>query len=470
MGCCCVFEGGVVRLVGAAEVGEFESFLKTRAARDSAAKKQFVTTRRLGEAEIAGLHASGELKSILRSHPGAAVFEHERIPFASYPQEWPPEMLWEAGRLTLELGRAALGEGYGLKDATPHNILFRGSEAVLVDALSFERRDPGDPVWKPCGQFIRSFLLPLLANRRWGIPLADIFTTHRDGLEPEEVYRLCRPWELWHPRMLSLVSIPTWLSRRAGPDHQAIYKPRVLGDTEKARYILESVFNRMSRALDSLRPAAGRRSTWSGYMGTHSYEDPAFAAKERFVKEALGELKPARVLDAGANTGHFSALAAQAGAAVVAIDLDPVCVGEAWRRAREKKLNILPLVVNLARPSPATGWQNRECRSFLERATGAFDGVLMLALLHHLLVTERIPLGEILELAAQLTTSLLVIEFVAPQDAMFRRLTRGREELHAALDEKAFAAACAAHFDIVRVQALPGTQRSLYCLKKKGTP
>ena len=41
-------------------------------------------------------------------------------------------MLWEAGRLTLDLGRAVLAEDYGLKDATPLNILFRGSEPVFL--------------------------------------------------------------------------------------------------------------------------------------------------------------------------------------------------------------------------------------------------------------------------------------------------------------------------------------------------
>jgi hypothetical protein len=469
MGCCCVFEQGVVRLVGAESVAEFEGFLKTRAAHDYLAKKQLVSTRRLDEVEIAGRYASTALESIMAARPNAAVFEHERILFPSYPQEWPPEMLWEAARLTLDLGRAVLAEDYGLKDATPSNILFRGSEPVFIDALSFERRNPGDPLWKPCAQFIRAFLLPLLANRRWGVPLADVFATHRDGLESEEVYRLCGPMERLHPRILSLVSIPTWLSRRANPDNQAIYQPRLLADTEKARYIVESVFNRMGRALDSLQPAAQKKSTWSDYMDAHSYDDPAFAAKEKFVNEALAQFKPARVLDAGANTGHFSALAAQAGAAVVAIDLDPVCVGEIWRRARGKQLNILPLVVNLARPTPASGWRNQERPSFLDRATGAFDAVLMLALLHHLLVTERIPLAEILALAAELTTSLLVIEFVAPQDAMFRRLTRGRDHLHTALDERAFTEACAAHFEIVKSLTLPGTQRTLYCLKKKGS-
>jgi len=173
------------------------------------------------------------------------------------------------------------------------------------------------------------------------------------------------------------------------------------------------------------------------------------------------------VLDAGANTGHFSALAAQAGAGVVAVDLDAACVGSIWRRARESKLNILPLVVNLSRPSPALGWRNAECPSFLARATGSFDGVLMLALIHHLLVTERIPLEEILRLAYELTRSLLVIELVEPEDAMFRRLTRGREQLHASLNAKTFEQACMPYFEIVRSVALPGTQRRLYCMKRR---
>jgi SAM-dependent methyltransferase len=377
-------------------------------------------------------------------------------------------MLWEAGRLTLELARTALADGFGLKDATPHNILFRGSEPVFVDALSFERRNPADPIWLPEAQFVRTFLLPLLANRRWGLPLVEIFTTRRDGIEPEEVYRFCGPLEKFRPRLLSLVSIPTWLSRKASPDNQKIYQPHLLANAEKTRFILESLFQRLERTLDWLQPAAQKKSVWSDYMATHSYNDPAFAAKEKFVNEALREFKPARVLDAGANTGHFSALAAQAGAEVVAVDLDAACAGAIWRRAREQKLNLLPLVVNLARPSPALGWRNGECPTFLDRATGAFDGVLMLALIHHLLVTERIPLEEILRLAYDVTNSLLVIEFVEPNDDMFRRLTRGRGALHASLNAAVFEQACAPYFEIVRSLALPGTQRRMYCLKRKG--
>ena len=467
-GCCCSFNGRVLRFVAVDAVSEFEKFLPTNCARQFMARKKFVSTRRLNENETAALRESPELQPVFTAQPMGAVFEHERIPFPSYPHEWPPEMLWEAGRLTLELAQAALADGFGLKDATPRNLLFRGSEPVFIDALSFERRNPGDPIWKPHAQFVRTFLLPLLANRRWGLPLAEIFTTRRDGIEPEEVYRFCGPLEKFKPRMLSLVSIPAWLSRKTSPDDPKIYQPHLLANPEKARFILESLFKRLERTLDSLKPVAQKKSVWSDYMATHSYDDPAFAAKEKFVNEALREFQPARVLDAGANTGHFSALAAQAGAEVVAVDLDAACAGAIWRRAREQKLNILPLVVNLARPSPALGWRNGECPSFLDRATGAFDGVLMLALIHHLLVTERIPLEEILRLAYDVTNSLLVIEFVEPKDEMFRRLTRGREALHASLNAAVFEQACAPYFEIVRSLALPGTQRRMYCLKRKG--
>jgi hypothetical protein len=91
----------------------------------------------------------------------------------------------------------------------------------------------------------------------------------------------------------------------------------------------------------------------------------------------------------------------------------------------------------------------------------------MLALIHHLLVSERIPLPEIISLAAELTTSVLVIEFIAPEDAMFRRLTRGREHLHTGLTQAVFEEACLARFDIVRSLEVEAATRRLYLLRKK---
>jgi len=142
-------------------------------------------------------------------------------------------------------------------------------------------------------------------------------------------------------------------------------------------------------------------------------------------------------------------------------------VDQLWRRARAEHLNILPLVVNLTRPTPSVGWRNLESASFLDRARGSFEGVLMLAVMHHMLVTERIPLDEIMSQAAELTTRWLIIEFIGPEDSMFRRLTRGREELHRGLDRQVFESVAMRRFEIVRSQHLDDTHRWLYLLRKR---
>ena len=48
----------------------------------------------------------------------AAVLEHRRIPFVSYPYEWTFGMLKDAALLHLDLMQAALGEGMILKDSS----------------------------------------------------------------------------------------------------------------------------------------------------------------------------------------------------------------------------------------------------------------------------------------------------------------------------------------------------------------
>ncbi len=53
----------------------------------------------------------------LRSEPQPApvlLLEHEPIWFPTYPYEWSPEMLWQAGRLTLDLATTLLETGFGL--------------------------------------------------------------------------------------------------------------------------------------------------------------------------------------------------------------------------------------------------------------------------------------------------------------------------------------------------------------------
>jgi SAM-dependent methyltransferase len=461
------FPGRIVRAVLPAGAADLNAFLTSSAARKFAESGHLVRTEVLSAEQLTEVIGAAESQSLRAGFPGATFLEHEQVEFPSFPYEWPPEMLQAAATLTLDLADALLEENLGLKDGTPYNVLFLGSRPIFVDVLSVERREPGDATWLPYAQFVRTFLLPLAAAERLGLPLDQSLLGRRDGLEPEDVYRMCGALGKLRSPFLTLVTLPTWLGARQDPDDHSVYQKKRLGDPEKARYILRSLLRGLRKSLARIAPRAGKRSTWSEYMAAdNNYSGEHFAAKQAFVEAALKEFQPRRVLDVGANTGHFSALAARAGSSVVAVDSDPVVAGEIWRNAQSEKLDILPLVVNLARPTPPTGWRNRECPGFLERARGGFDAVLMLAVIHHMLVTERIPLAEILALAAELSTNLVVAEYVDPQDSMFRRLTRGREHLHSDLNQQVFENACRAHFEIVRSQQLEGTHRRLYLLRR----
>jgi predicted RNA methylase len=340
--------------------------------------------------------------------------------------------------------------------------MFDGSKPVFIDLLSFEPMNSTDGLWRPYAQFVRTFLYPLLASRACGLGLDEVFVTHRDGLEPERMARMTPGWRLLTPPFFGLVTLPALLPHGGG------YQLRQCRDRDEANFLYGRVFARARRKLDQVAGSQRRRSAVARYMETEqSYTAAEFQTKESFVAGVLGKHRPRRVLDAGCNTGHFSLLAAKHGASVVAIDRDVSSVGLLWQRSNETGADVLPLVVDLARPSPAIGWANAEAPSFLARAEGEFDCVLMLALLHHLVVSERIPLDCVFELAAGLTTDLLVLEYVDPSDLQFRRIARGREALHRDLTSAAFESAAAGRFEVLEHCDVSPTRR-VYILKKKG--
>jgi 2-polyprenyl-3-methyl-5-hydroxy-6-metoxy-1,4-benzoquinol methylase len=397
----------------------------------------------------------------------ASLYTHPRVDFPSFPYEWAPEMLQAAGEITLDLAEGLLQKNWGLKDATPYNILFEGADPVFVDVLSFERRDVTNPIWLPYSQFVKTFLLPLLVNKRLGIPLKSIFLTDRDGLDVSEASNYFGLTDSLTPQVFSLVTVPNMLVKRAERKRDLYSRPRKVS-AEQSRFVLKHTFKRLRRQLAKVAPDPSRRSKWTGYTEHNIGTIPAYMkAKQEFVEGAVTMLGPESVLDVGCNTGYFSFFAARAGARVVALDHDPAVVGQVWRYARREHLNVLPLVVDLSRPSPRMGWRYSELPSFLDRAEGKFDLVMMLAVLHHIIVQERIPLRDVLKLASDLTTDALIIEFVPPSDPLFRHLARGRDYLYAELTAEIFRTAAHEFFTIVESRQLPETERSIYLMRKR---
>lgn len=398
---------------------------------------------------------------------GAIILEHKPVAFPNYPYEWPPEMLRSAAELTLRLAQSASAAGFTLKDATPYNIMFEGPKPVFIDILSFAASDPLDAVWRPYAQFVRTFVYPLLASRYFGLRPDELLLVHRDGLEPERMLRLCPLWRLMAPPFLGSVTIPAILSRHADTAAPDRFRARHAKSRGEAKFLLGRLFQRAERLLPR-RSVPSKKSEAARYMETgHTYAAREFAGKESVLRSALNLGRFRSVLDIGCNTGYFSVLAARHGARVVAIDRDPDAVGALWRTAGGSDLHILPLVIDIARPPGSCGWANSEFPSFLDRARGKFDGVLMLALVHHLLVNERVPLDRIFELAAALTTNMLIIEYVDPADAQFQRIARGREALHRDLTQNSFEDCARRRFHIMESHEVTPTRR-IYVMRKTG--
>jgi SAM-dependent methyltransferase len=196
-------------------------------------------------------------------------------------------------------------------------------------------------------------------------------------------------------------------------------------------------------------------SEWSNYTATLThYTAQESAQKLDWVRNVLEELKPARVLDIGANTGVFSALAAEQGAQVVALERDAAAAESLYRMTCNSQLSIQTIHADLARPTPAAGWENHETSSLLYRLEAKSEVVLMLAVIHHLILMEQIPISAILDLAHKLTSRTLVLEWVPVSDPMYQSLMRGRDALYGSLSEADLLTACEGRFHILRRQPL----------------
>jgi hypothetical protein len=383
--------------------------------------------------------------------PPHAVLKPQRIPFISYPYEWCFGELREAALLTLDLCETALAHDMILKDASAFNIQFVGTRPILIDTLSFEKYVPGRP-WVAYRQFCEHFLGPLALMAYRDARLGRELRAHPDGLPVDLVAGLLPGRTLLRPGL----ALHIHLHARAG---------RKLADRPLARPArvsrpgLEGILASLKSAVRGLRPARGR-SAWLDYADTCSYSAAATSQKRAFVAASLSSCSPRVVWDLGANTGELGDLAAQAGAYVVGFEQDPQVVEATYRRLRQSRSeSVLPLIMDLADPSPGLGWASRE-RESLE-ARGPADLVLALALVHHLAIGRNVPLEAIVAWLASLGRNL-VIEFVPKTDPQVRRMLSTREDIFADYTPAAFEEALRRHLCVDEAVTLADSDRRIY--------
>jgi SAM-dependent methyltransferase len=386
----------------------------------------------------------------------AGWLQHQAVPFISYPYEWTFSMLRDAALLQLRLLEAALQEGWSMKDATPYNVQFVAGKPVFIDIPSFEPLPPGS-AWQGYRQFCEMNLFPLLLQAYKGVDFQPFLRAGINGIDVQMADGLFSLRDRLRKGVGSHVWLQALLDRKYGNSQRNLRNE--LRNAGLNRELLLSNVRKLKKLLQNLewKPVG---SEWADYTAFHNYSDEDHAAKAEFVEHAVRDSEAQLVWDLGCNTGQFSAIAARHAPQVIAMDIDHLAVERLYRNAELMSGGrILPLVQNLANPSPAWGWNQAERKTLEQR--GRPQLVLALALIHHVVISANIPVSEFVAWLASLG-SALVIEFVDRADDKVVQLLRNRSEQFPDYNPQSFEQALARHFTIVRQQDLREGLRTLY--------
>lgn len=343
------------------------------------------------------------------------VVEQDRLPVVSYPFEWSYGMLRDAAARVLEINALANRHGWELKDCHGYNFVFDGAEPRWVDLGSFVPRAATARGWLAYEQFLQFYEYPLRIWSDGGGFIARRLVAVSDCMSHAD-YGLYRwPWlrlggaaryqkwcTLWHQQYRRLSRIPDEKIRQK--------LPRPLGamlcGLKRAGLLpwldvsLESARRRTLR-----RTRRGPAGFWSGYQDAGAQ----FVATPRFqrISALAQQFEVTSVLELGGNQGWLSEELLRTGRARSAIctDADEPAVDRAYARVQAAKGRLHLAVLDFIQPM-ATPFGEPPAPRF--RA----DAVFCLAVTHHLLLTQRIPVDRMLRTIGGYSERLVFVEFM----------------------------------------------------------
>ena len=382
------------------------------------------------------------------------VLEHPRLDHVSYPYEWPFPVLKAAALLHLDIHLTALERGVNLSDASAYNIQFKGTEPVFIDHLSFRRYQEGE-YWAAHRQFCESFLNPLLLRSECGVAPNDWYRGRLNGISVTDMSRLLPLKSKFSWNVLSHVVLQARF-QKSGDQRSA---ERSLARRKLPLSALVRILEAMRKWIEKLQPTDTGNTVWQTYSQNSGYADDDFSTKAAVVTDFVKTMRPELVWDMGCNTGEFSKLALEAGArAVIGYDSDQGALENAYTRARVEGLNLLPLYLDVTNPPPDQGWDETERKGIFSRARA--DGVLALALVHHIAITHNVPLERVIDWLVKLAPAG-VIEFVPKQDDMVKKLLSLRDDIFHDYSPELFIHHLRARARIARKETLPRSGRIL---------
>lgn len=388
--------------------------------------------------------------------PGASkILFPKQIPVISYAAEWCFNQLQDAALLTLNIAQVSLSKNMMLKDATPANIQFLNGKPVWIDTLSFEPYNEAKP-WVAYRQFCETLLYPLLLAHYCGLDMREIFGAWPEGI-PATVLSGLLPGRT---RLNMGVALHVHLPASAYAKQKNNTQKTASFNRRKMMQLLQHL-----TAVVARLKKGKRKSVWADYYENTILSQQYLADKKKVCEQLLSGIAFDTAIDAGCNDGNFTKMLAHRAKHILAADSDEQCIADLYRYIKEHDIkNVLPLVADLAAPTPATGVLNTERESLLNRCNAHL--VLALALVHHLAIGRFMRFEQVAETLAGMGKYLL-IEFVPLHDEKAQQVLAGRDALFGGYTAENFVQAFEQYFRVLSVSPVAASSRTLYLMEKK---
>jgi hypothetical protein len=382
------WNGNIFRGINESRVGEVRELFSSGLIAELAGAKIFPET------EITGY--------TLENYP--LVLSHKAIKSVTYPYEWSFEMMKAAALTILKVNEILIRYGYQTKDCHSFNVLFDGTHPYYIDLGSFTKVDPNTKyfVWQE--EFLRSYAFMFYIGRtndyHWvrQLHVSDQLISYESFLFYK--YRWIR--SLSYRNQQRVVKLSRLFTM--GESIEERIKKRRFGGLVAAIVKMFSSPNTIPKLREQVLKARKKsyKTTWGEYQSTFDESNPRF---NRLIELIKGRgIKS--VFEVAGNQGFFANMMLTKGGVehVFCSDYDENAVDAMFQRYPDRH-DLSPVLMNLLF-QPQT--------SFTQPAPARFksDMVVALAILHHIVLTQRQSVDFFLSTLMKYTNKFVLVEFM----------------------------------------------------------
>ena len=346
----------------------------------------------------------------LHLQEGDLILQHEFVPVCTHAYEWSYGMIADAGKLVVEILHVLNKYGYELKDCHTENILFIHNTPVFVDfgSIILNKRQ-GKPV---CDlEFLVTYCCPLImSNTKYEGVVRSLYKTNSLMENRELLFKLSN---------IKLSKYKNWLDdvqwKLLYDDFNPTSKKWKIAS--KIGTVLKSTYFISQNKLDQRRIKCIRKyeqilntnckfhksTKWEDYYENESVQNRRFDILIEKIIEYDKQINT--IWEIGANSGLFAKKLKKRCniKSYIVTDYDMNAVEKCYQRFKNNNVYVANVDVN------EVYW---DCLGGNEIERFRSDLVIALALLHHLILSQKLNIRWIVKMLYDATNAYVLTEFV----------------------------------------------------------